>query len=79
MFKVGNRVICINNSKALNLGLKIGELYTIRECYINNNRDYVSVVDDKNLLLRGIIPSRFESLKLRRKQKLNKLNSICTK
>ena len=70
MFKVGDRIVCINNERCTNLS--VGKIYTIR---LDSGSDDMVCVDNNFLSNSNYYNHRFISLKEYRKRKLNKICS----
>jgi len=77
MFKVGDKVKCINNDSLKNC-LTINKIYIIEDCHIERNSEFVTIEkDDLNSRFSGIYSRRFIlDVKELRKQKLKE---ICSK
>jgi hypothetical protein len=74
MFKPGDNVKCIDN-ESLKSSITINKIYIVEDCYIDNNRRFVTIKkDDTNSRFRGLFSCRFICVREERKQKLEKLN-----
>lgn len=72
-WKKGDKVLCINNY-GFNGRLTIGKEYEVIKSYKDYGADQIQVIGDCGIA--DAFSSRFTTVKLERKQKLNKINNV---
>lgn len=72
LFKVGDKVVCIDPGKAAPFILKVGSVHIISAIHIFGSTQKISITSDRRIGFKG---SRFMSLKNYRKIKLENLKN----
>jgi len=78
MFKEGDRVKYVVVGKFDNMTL--GNIYVVKHTYYDHGIDYITLIDDTKYNIINMYAHRFElDIRNIRKQKLEKINQICSK